>query len=309
MASRRGPRRRELLAGTAAALLGAGVAGTGLAYRWAGPVDAGPRPAAVPSPVRPTPSPTPDHAALARTRIERYLRGVGGRVTLAARDRASGLAVVAGTRRYQTASIVKVDILAALLLRRQNQGRKLSAYERQLARAMIVVSDNDAASSLYATIGRRTGLAAANRTLGLRQTTPSASWGMTTTTAADQLRLLTALTDPAGPLGDAGRDFLLGLMGQVDKEQDWGITAAAGPASTASYVKNGWTTADADDGLWLANSIGRIVEPGRDWLVAVLSDHHPTRQQGIAAVEKAARYALTELRAIPPGDPSAARFR
>ncbi|GAA3773119.1 serine hydrolase [Plantactinospora mayteni] len=299
MTSRPGPRRRELLAATAAALLGAGAAGTGLAYRWTGSAGAGPQPGATASPPRPTPSPTPDYAALAGTRIERNLRGVGGRVTLAVEDRASGLAVTAGTRRYQTASIVKVDILAALLLRRQDQGRKLGANERQLARSMIVVSDNAAASSLYATIGHRTGLTAANRTLGLRQTTPNSSWGVTTTTAADQLRLLTAITDPAGPLGDDGRDFLLGLMGEVDKQQDWGITAAAGRASTASYVKNGWTTVDADNGLWLAHSIGRIVEPGRDWLVAVLSDHHSTQQKGIAAVEKAARYALTELRKVP----------
>ncbi|MDG4789222.1 serine hydrolase [Micromonospora sp. WMMD1102] len=294
-----------MLAATAAALLGAGAAGTGLAYWSAGSPGAGPRPGAAATPARPTPSPTPDHPALARTRIVRYLRGVGGRVSLAVRDRATGLAVVAGTRRYQTASIVKVDILAALLLRRQEQGRTLSADERRRARTMIVVSDNAAASSLYAAIGHRAGLTAANRTLGLRQTTPAASWGLTTTTAADQLRLLTVLTDPAGPLDADGRAFLLGLMGQVDEAQDWGITAAAGRASTASCVKNGWTTVDADNGLWLANSIGRIVEPGRDWLVAVLSDHHPTRQQGIAAVEKAARYALTELRAVPsPGTPA-----
>ncbi|GIG92748.1 serine hydrolase [Plantactinospora endophytica] len=300
MTSRRGPSRREVLAAGAATLLGVGVAGTGLAYRWAHSGDADARPGAAPTPARPTPSPTPDYAALAGTRIEKYLRGVGGRVTLAVRDRTSGLAVTAGTRRFQTASIVKVDILAALLLRRQDQGRKLSANERQLARSMIVVSDNAAASSLYTAIGYRAGLTAANKTLGLRQTTPNASWGVTTTTAADQLRLLTAITDPAGPLSEASREFLLDLMGEVDKQQDWGITAAAGRTSTASYVKNGWTTVDADNGLWLANSIGRIVDPDRDWLVAVLSDHHPTQQKGIAAVEKAAKYALTELRAIPP---------
>lgn len=300
MTSRRGPSRREVFAATAATLVGVGVAGTGLAYRM-GEFGGWHRAAGgeTPRPARPTPSPTPDYGALARTRIETYLRGVGGRVTLAVRDRTSGLAVVAGTRRFQTASIVKVDILAALLLRHQDQGRKLSVNERQLARSMIVVSQNAAASSLYATIGYRTGLTAANKTLGLRQTTPNSRWGMTTTTAADQLRLLAAITDPAGPLTDDSRDFLLGLMGQVDRQQDWGITAAAGRASTASYVKNGWTTVDADNGLWLVNSIGRIVEPGRDWLVAVLSDHHATQPKGIAAVEKAATYALTELRAIP----------
>ncbi|WP_422773737.1 serine hydrolase [Plantactinospora sp. WMMC1484] len=301
---RRGPTRRNLLVATAAALLGAGAAGSGLAYRSMSGEDTSQRPGPQAGTARPTPSPTPDYEALARTRVEKYLRGVGGRVTLAVQDRHRGLAVAAGTRRFQTASIVKVDILAALLLRRQDQGRKLGAQERQLARSMITASDNAAASSLYAIVGYRAGLTAANRILGLRETTVNSSWGLTTTTAADQLRLLASVTDPAGPLTDASRELLFGLLGQVDDEQDWGVTAAAGPASTASYVKNGWTTVDADDGLWLANSIGRIVEPGRDWLIAVLSDHHASRADGIRAVERAATYTLKELRAIPPAAPA-----
>jgi beta-lactamase class A len=245
------------------------------------------------------PSPTPDHRAIARNRIEEYLTGVGGRVGLAVRDRVTGLELTIGTRRFQTASIVKVDILAALLLRRQTQGRELSDAERRLARSMIVVSDNDAATRLWRTIGHRAGLTAANRTLGLRQTTPNSSWGMTTTTAADQLRLLASIVGPAGPLAADGRGLLLGYLRQVHRDQRWGITAAAGPDSTATFVKNGWTTVDADQGRWLVNSVGRITEPGRDWLVAVLSDRHASRSAGITVVERVARYALTELRRIP----------
>jgi hypothetical protein len=69
-----------------------------------------------------------------------------------------------------TASIVKLDILAALLLQRQDAGRLLTSAEQVLARSMITESDNDAASVLWQRIGGASGLAKANRRLGLRET-------------------------------------------------------------------------------------------------------------------------------------------
>jgi hypothetical protein len=58
-------------------------------------------------------------------------------------------------------------------------------------------------------------------------------------------------------------------------------------------------TVAADGGRWQVNTIGRLVEPGHDWLVAVLSHHHTTRAAGVRMVEAIARLALGELRAIP----------
>ncbi|MEU8180775.1 serine hydrolase [Micromonospora sp. NPDC049047] len=211
-----------------------------------------------------------------------------------------------GTRRFETASIVKVNILAALLLRQRPPGRALAADTRRLAEAMIVSSDNAAAEALWDRIDGAGGLIAANRTLGLRETKPSPHWGRTTTTAADQLRLLTALTSPTGPLTPTDRTFVMGLMKKVIPEQRWGITAARGSGNPSAYVKNGWDTADADGGRWLVNSIGRIVEPRQDWLVAVLSDHHVSQQEGVRVVEKVATYVLKELRAATAGDGPAA---
>lgn len=297
---RRGVSRRAVLSAAAATLLGAGTVAAGVARLSSASHPATPT---SPSPTPPSPSPpkpTPDLLRAARARIEKYVQRSGGRIALAVQDRTTGIEVAVGTRRFQTASIVKVDILAALLLRRQQQQRELGDADRRLARSMIVVSDNDSASTLWKTIGYSSGLAAANKKFGLRQTKPDPSWGMTTTTAADQVRLLAAITAPDGPLDAAGQKFLLGLMSQVHAEQRWGIPAAAGPDATRTYVKNGWTTVDTDANRWLVNSIGRIVEPGHDWLVAVLSDHHASQRDGIQAVEKLAKYALRELRALPP---------
>jgi hypothetical protein len=65
-------------------------------------------------------------------------------------------------------------------------------------------------------------------------------------------------------------------------------------------VKNGWLASPADRGRWIVNSVGRVVEPGHDWLVAVLSDHNPTEGSGITLVEHLASTALTGLRSADP---------
>ncbi len=289
--------RRALLAGAVLAVAGGGAAGAGAVWRLSGSTEAAPPSGPTPSP---TPSPTPDYLGLARVKVTAYLEEVGnGHLALAVRDRTSDLALTVGTAGFQTASIVKVDILAALLLRARQRDQRITETDRRNAKKMITASDNDAATTLYQKIGGKSGLAAANKTFGLKETRPNSSWGMSTTTAADQVRLLTSLADEDGPLDEDSRDYLFDLMGQVDESQDWGVTAAATARTTKVYTKNGWDNISADGGRWAVNTIGRLVEPGHDWLVAVLSSHHKTQPAGIKMVEKVAKYVLGELREIP----------
>ena len=171
----------------------------------------------------PTPKQTGSHgisrpgatSAASNSRLEDFVAGQDGHVAVAVLDRVTGTQLITnGDRSFDTASVVKVDVLAALLLQAQQAGTALTDDEDRLATAMITRSDNDATTALWQRIGGADGLATANRTLGLSETTPGANgvWGLTTTTAADQLRLLAAVTDPAGPLRPAGRAYLLGLM-------------------------------------------------------------------------------------------------
>jgi hypothetical protein len=124
----------------------------------------------------------------------------------------------------------------------------------------------------------------------------STGWGITTTTAADQIRLLTSLTDENGPLDGDSRGYLFELMSQVEADQAWGVSAAVALANTRVYLKNGWDTFNTE---WQVNTIGRLVEPGHDWLVAVLSNHDKTQADGVKKVEAVARYAVGELRNLP----------
>jgi hypothetical protein len=226
----------------------------------------------------------------------------GVRVSVAGLDMDSGAHAAYGDGEFDTASIVKVDILAALLLRARDGRRTPTARERAYAAAMIEHSDNDSASALWDVIGRAEGLDAANERFGLTATRggDGTLWGLTRTTAADRLRLLRQVfgeDDAAGaPLLDAAsRAYVRGLMGNVVAEQSWGVSAAAGAASAASApasayaLKNGWLPRSTT-GLWVVNSVGRVTTAdGRRCLLAVLSNGHSALAEGITVVESAAR--------------------
>jgi beta-lactamase class A len=312
----------------AGVVAGAGFLGTG-SVNWSSdpapdttPASA---PTANPTPTPPEPTPTTgtrttpsigDRArstAAVEVEIAAHLASARAHAAVAVLDRVTGTALtVNGTTRFRTASIVKVNILVALMLQHQHDGTTLTKNQLDLARPMITMSDNAAASSLWWQIGAATGLAAANRIVGMTETTPGARgwWGATTTTAVDQVRLLVAITDPAGPLSAAHRRYLLDLMGHVTGAQDWGIPIAATPQTTAIQVKNGWMPFAGQRGEWTVNTIGRIVDPDHDWLASVLSDRNAGQRAGITTVESVARLAIFGLRTAtatdatsPPGTP------
>ncbi|MDN3288364.1 serine hydrolase [Streptomyces thermocarboxydus] len=208
----------------------------------------------------------------------------GPRVSAAALDLASGETYVSGEGVFVTASVVKVDILAALLLTARDADRALTASERAHAEAMIVRSDNDAATALWQVVGRAAGLDAANARLGLGHTAADARWGLTRTTAADRVRLLRRMVTPDGMA------YARELMERVVPEQAWGVPALADPG-TRWAVKNGWLPRDAT-GLWVVNSTGCVTVGGRVYAVAVLSDGHASMTEGVARVERAAGEAV-----------------
>ncbi|MBB4790093.1 serine hydrolase [Streptomyces nodosus] len=192
---------------------------------------------------------------------------------------------------YDTASIIKVDILAALLLQAQDAGRPLDATQGTLARAMIEHSDNAAANALWRQIGLAPGLEAANKRLGLTSTKggPGFLWGLTRTTASDQIRLLRAVFGP-GPtaLDKTSRSAIRTLMTHIADDQSWGVSAAG----SGWALKNGWLERTAT-GLWDINSIGQVTMNGHRYLVAVLSDGNTSMNDGISLVERTARTAVS----------------
>ncbi|WP_406729144.1 serine hydrolase [Streptomyces sp. GD-15H] len=246
-------------------------------------------------------APPPENlgATLARA-LEPVLRNGDTRLAVAVLDLDSAdreIASYRGDAVFDTASISKVNILAALLLQAQAEGRELTAGERRATEAMIRTSDNDAADLLWRAIGKGEGLDAANERLGLSSTQggPGFRWGLTRTTAKDQIRLLRSVfaQEPAASarsregLNRASRDCIRELMGDITQGQDWGVSAAA----PRWALKNGWLQRTTT-GLWIINSIGQVTVYGHRYLVSVLSSGNASAEAGVSLVERAVRAAI-----------------
>jgi hypothetical protein len=229
-------------------------------------------------------------AAVMNSRLAAALRPVlarnRGHVSVGVIDATTGAEALYGSRRsFHTASIVKADILATLLLRAQQARTGLTDQQAGLVVPMIEESDDQAATDLWQLVGG-TEIATANARLGLSHTVagPPGYWGLTRTTVADQLRLLTDLTSATSPLTAASRDYELGLMEDVTPSQQWGVSAAASPGSVFA-VKDGWLP---DPDLWVINSIGIVTRAGQRLLIAVLANGQSSEAAGIAADSAAA---------------------
>jgi len=225
--------------------------------------------------------------------IKKALAGRKGTHAVTVHDRVTGLTCrLSEGHRFDSASVVKATILAALLRWHQETKRPLSAREQRLATLMITQSDNDAATALWNEVG----LARLQHFLDLAKMTETllnreGYWGLTQITARDELTLLRLLTSSNTVLSASSRKYQLGLMARVIPAQRWGVPAGA-PRYVTVYVKNGWLP--LSDG-WHINSIGAFIGHGRDYMMVVLSDGNPTMDYGVTTVEAVAEAVHRDL--------------
>ncbi len=192
----------------------------------------------------------------------------------------------------ETASIVKLDILETLLRRHQLRGTSLSAWERATAQRMIEHSDNASATALWNEVGGAPGVAAYNRRAGLTGTHPNVAWGLTTTTALDQIRLLRQLVRRHALLDRSRQRYALDLMSHVESDQRWGVSAGV-PSDDEIALKNGWLPYG---GSWHVNSVGRIKGAHRHYLIAVLTSDDSSEAYGIDTIQGISRIAYRDMR-------------
>lgn len=242
------------------------------------------------------PAPTDVNSVLARS-LESIRARSGTQVSVAVLEPRTGRRAVYGSQTHVTASLAKVNILASLLLRAQREGRSLSPWETSTAASMIQSSDNDSASALWERVGGGPGLTDANKTLGMTSTQagPGPHWGLTRTTAADQLTLLTAVFADHSPLSEASRRLIQTFMGRIDADQDWGVSAEG----SRWQLKNGWLQRSHSQ-RWTINSMGRVRAHGSTFYLAILSYGSPSMSHGISTVERAAQSAVHALCSTPP---------
>jgi hypothetical protein len=216
----------------------------------------------------------------ART-VRGYLAAHPG-ITAAVHDLSSGkLWTYRPSKHEVTASIMKVDILEALLAQRG----VLAGDTLSTADGMIENSSNDDAEDLWDSEGGPAAVTAYDRRAGLEGTHPNVKgfWGLSTTTASDQVRLLDKLAVPNSLLTTAEREQAMDLMHQVEADQRWGVSAGL-PAGTPVAVKNGWLPLDNGRG-WQVNSDGIVDGNGYRDDISVLTTGSATEQAGIDEIE------------------------
>ena len=239
------------------------------------------------------------HPALA-ARLARDIRAAGrGRVSIVSvRVDDAGRRLGCwfhGARHFDSASVVKVTILGALLRKALDRHRYLTSTEAAEAYAMITVSDNNAASALWAELGHRylqhfLNLAKMKETvLG-----PGGYWGLTQITAHDEVLLLRLLLRKNRVLDTASRRYALSLMAQVIPSERWGVPAGA-PTRLTVHVKNGWLPR-ATHG-WRIHSIGCFTGRGGGYSIVVLTENNPTMAYGVRTIEAIARVINRDLNA------------
>jgi beta-lactamase class A len=232
-------------------------------------------------------------AAMARD-IQAARRGRSSTVAVWVNDPGAGITCsLSGSSHFDSASIVKVTILAAVLRKALDQHRYLTSTEAAQLRAMITRSDNHAASALWAKLGHSY-LQHFLNLAGMKQTVlgPGGYWGLTQVTAHDERLLLRLLLTANTVLTGNSRAYALRLMAQVISSQRWGVPAGA-PRSVTVHVKNGWLPR-ATHG-WRINSIGGFTWSKGWYSIVVLSMNNPTMSYGITTVEAIARVIHRDL--------------
>ncbi|WP_405537326.1 class A beta-lactamase-related serine hydrolase [Streptomyces sp. NBC_00075] len=228
--------------------------------------------------------------------ITSALAGRQGSISVGVFDRSTRTTCVYRAQTaFDSASVVKVTVLATLLWDAQKTGRALTATEKSRATAMITKSDNAATTKLWSQLGVtkiKGFLAAANMT----QTRPGANgyWGLTQITARDEQKLLALTTIHNTVLTDNSRAYILKLMNQVISSQRWG-TPKGVPSGVSVHVKNGWLQR-ASHG-WRVHSVGSFKGGGHDYMISVLTHGNSTWNYGITTIERVAKVVHRDLAA------------
>jgi hypothetical protein len=229
--------------------------------------------------------------------VTQYLAERSGNITAALYDVTTGtLSLWRPGVDEDTASIVKVDTLATLLHQDQTSGTSLSANEESLATSMIEISDNDAATDLWDDAGQATGIGSFDSLLELNSTVPGSDgyWGLTQTTASDQIELPQSLVLPNQVLDAGSRAYELGLMEQVTSPEDWGVSSGVRLAGRIRRFSGEPQTATGREPLGSPTSWRRHRPAGcaRDWRRTRHAD------QRRASLPRAGRSSLGRRRAM-----------
>jgi hypothetical protein len=218
--------------------------------------------------------PYPSASAIAAA--QRYLAGRAGRTSFAVVNSTGRLSGLHLREHFETASVVKVMMLTAFLQMRSAQHRALSAADKSLLYPMIHISDNNAASAVFAIVGSAA-ISRVAREAGMSDYAPGVGWwAFTQTSAADQARFFFVL-DRLIPKRFWA--YARGLMAGIEPSQSWGVPPVARPRWQVFFK----TGALPSQGLF--NEVARLERPRLTFTIAVFTDGDPSMSYGEQTIE------------------------
>lgn len=233
------------------------------------------------------------------TQANAYLAGRPGVVGYVLRDHVHGGVYYSpnATAQIWTASTIKLAIVADLLTRNRAGSITLSGQDYRNIDAMLAVSDDNAADTLWFKYSGPDHMTFNNdfRAFGMTGLSPKAGytkffpyWGFQKCGADDLDRLMAHVLFGLNP---ADRAYIIDRMRTVGPIQQWGVWGA-GPGMRPGN-KDGWS--DEDTGA-IANSVG-FAGPDERYTLAIMNslNGHGDIATGQATDTEAARILLAGL--------------
>jgi hypothetical protein len=187
-----------------------------------------------------------------------------------------------------TASVIKAQVLAGVLLDAQDRGAAVSGADEDRIELMMHYSHNSPpTSNLYVSVGGAAGMERLDGRFGIVGTAHTGRYGATVSTAADRTRLAEQLLIGGGPLDDGGVADAWEWMSGVSVAQSWGLSAGL-PADHEFALKNGFYPMSGRG--WRLGTTGAVRTPdGGHYAMTIMTDGNGDEASGIELVEAVAR--------------------
>ena len=169
-------------------------------------------------------------------------------------------------RVHNSASVVKVLFMIALLREPDVRHDDLTGSEKALLEPMIQRSDNQAATAIFNRVGEPALYELADD-IGLDHFTTQPTWGLTTITAGSQARFFSRIEEY---IPKRHRGYAMHLLTQIVPSQRWGIPPVA-PGNWTLHFKGGWSGAPS----WRVNQVMLLRHAPRRFSVAILTREQP----------------------------------
>lgn len=220
---------------------------------------------------------------------QRFADGRLGTVSFAVVDETGDLRGDHVDRVHNSASVVKVMFMVALLREPGVRHDRLTASEKHLIGPMIKRSDNGAATAIYNRVGEGA-LYRLARDAKMRHFTTQPLWGLSTITPKEQARFAYRLEDF---IPRRHRGYAMHMLTKVVSSQRWGIPPVA-PGGWTLHFKGGWSGAPS----WRVNQVMLLRKPPRRFSLAILTREQPSQGYGERTIEGVARRLLSGYNAL-----------